>query len=61
MKMLKHLLMDPAYPDLVADWAGVDRCEPARNVNDTSERKCSDPVDPLMMLGQLEIAATRLW
>ena len=60
--MLKHLLMDPAFPDLVANWAATDQGEPARGTgNDNRERKGADPADPLTLLGKLEIAATRLW
>jgi len=60
--MLKHLLMDPAFPDLVADWAAIDQGKPAcRASNDDRVRKNADSVDPLAMLGKLEIAATRLW
>ncbi len=60
--MLKHLLMDPAFPDLVANWAAVDESGPAgSSANDERERKSADPTDPLTMLGKIEIAATRLW
>jgi len=60
--MLKHLLMDPAYPDLVADWATVDESGPAAaSANDKREGQSADPADPLTMLAKLEIAATRLW
>ena len=60
--MLKHLLMDPAFPDLVANWAATDQGELTRGTgNDNRERKSADLADPLTLLGKLEIAATRLW
>ena len=61
---MKNLLMDPAFPDLVAEWAGSDdtllqRCECA---NDNGEQPVNDVADPLLLtLAKLEIAATRLW
>jgi hypothetical protein len=62
MKMLKHVLMDPAFPDLVADWAASDEDERASgSANDNRKDRIADPADPLTMLGKLEIAATRLW
>jgi hypothetical protein len=59
------MLMDPAFPDLVADWAAdVDQrfeeviWEACANDNGDA----ADWADPLLtILGELEIAATRLW
>ena len=61
--MLKHRLMDPAFPDLVADWATSDEDTSDTNgcANDNRENAKADAADPLTMLGKLEIAATRLW
>ena len=61
--MLKHMLMDPAFPDIVADWAASDEGESAGrgSANDNRHAVDPDPVDALMRLGRLEIAATRLW
>lgn len=62
--MMRHMLMDPAFPDLVAEWAGSDEigtqtCDCA---NDNGEELANDLADPLLTtLGKLEIAATRLW
>ncbi len=64
---MRHLLMDPAFPDLVADWAAeVDqRFEGAiweSCANDNGSDSAADLADPLLTaLGKLEIAATRLW
>ena len=62
--MLKRMLMDPAFPDLVADWAASDddASETRDPANDNRENPDTDPTEPLLtMLGKLEIAATRLW
>ena len=60
--MLKHMLTDPAFPDLVADWATDEKTpETAGCANDNRENTGADPIDPLTTLGKLEIAATRLW
>ena len=61
--MLKHMLMDPAFPDLVADWATIDEGTPeARNwANHNRENADAGHSDPLTILGRLEIAATRIW
>ena len=61
---MRHLLTDPAFPDLVAEWAeqesraGVDRSERA-NDNDIRPEELPDPLLPLF--AKAEIAATRLW
>jgi hypothetical protein len=62
---MRHLLMDPAFPDIVAEWAadlaetGGSACNCA---NDNGEDSPDDLSDPLIaVLGRLEIAATRLW
>jgi hypothetical protein len=62
---MRHLLMDPAFPDIVGEWASESLvyCEFARSVPEP----CNDdqPDDPegafIALLGQIEIAATRLW
>jgi hypothetical protein len=61
--MLKHMLMDPAFPDLVADWATSDEEQSAAGgcANDNREPVVTDQLDPLTALGKVEIAATRLW
>ena len=61
--MLKHMLMDPAFPDLVADWATINgRTPEARNwANGNRKNADADHADRLTVLGRLEIAATRLW
>ena len=58
---MKHLLMDPAFPDLVGAWAEDQAAPPADN--DNRERREADGVsDPLLdLFGRLEIAATRVW
>ena len=60
---MKHLLMDPAFPDLVAEWACNDSGNAAHDcANDNWQDFVSDLADPLLItLGRLEVAATRLW
>jgi hypothetical protein len=60
--MLKHMLMDPAFPDLVADWAANEKPASATCANDNGQEATDDLADPLLtLLGKQEIAATRLW
>lgn len=62
---MKHSLMDPAFPDIVGEWAaeeaGVDAALSAcANDNDTKESDAlSDPL--LALVAKAEIEATRLW
>lgn len=63
---MRHLLMDPAFPDLVAEWAsdpaetlGSDACDCANDNGEDYPNEWSDPL--LGALDRLEIAATRLW
>ena len=57
---MKHLLMDPAFPDLIADWAAEEHGEseysPAR-----PERREHLTDAFLHFLGKLEVASNRLW
>ena len=62
--MMRHVLMDPAFPDLVADWAGSHEmsAETYECANDNGTKSANDVADPLLTrLAELEIAATRLW
>jgi hypothetical protein len=60
------MLMDPAFPDIVGEWAAdpsdAGRSEACASANDNGEDSPDDLSDPLLaVLGKLEIAATRLW
>ena len=61
---MKHLLMHPAYPDIVGEWAA--EAAPAASApgtaNDNDGEDGEDPGDPfLTMMARIEIAASRLW
>ena len=60
---MKHVLKDPAFPDVVAHWAREDSASEARaSANDNREESADWLGDPLLMqLARLEIAATRCW
>ena len=61
---MRHLLMDPAFPDLVAESPGSEemRTETCECANDNGEDPANDLADPLLIrLGNVEIAASRLW
>ena len=60
---MKHLLKDPAFPDLVTQWAREQRASQARlSANDNRGDSADWLGDPLLMqLARLEIAATRCW
>ena len=56
---MRHLLMDPAFPDLVGQLA--QQRDEDRSANDNS-REAEELSDPLLIaLAQAEIAATRCW
>jgi hypothetical protein len=60
---MKHLLMDPAFPDIVGEWAaGESQAQAASgcaNDNDGELEELSDPL--LTLVARAEIEATRLW
>ena len=63
---MRHLLMDPAFPDVVGAWAAdqAPRPTPRRCANDNrgDHGQDGDLSDPLLdLFARLEIAATRLW
>ena len=60
--MMKHMLMDPAFPDLVGQWAGKEPAEDRDCANDNRDDSADWLSDPLLaQLAKLEIAATRCW
>ena len=62
---MKHLLMNPAFPDLVGQAAASEARREARTspgANDNRARLDAELADPfLTLIGEAEIAATRLW
>lgn len=62
---MKHMLMDPAFPDIVGEWAREEYCRESgrcgrANDNDQVERDAlSDPLFEL--IARAEIDATRIW
>ena len=60
---MKHLLMDPAFPDIVGEWAKDEANDRASshsaNDNDGEASELSDPL--LALVARAEIEATRLW
>ena len=61
---MRHLLMDPAFPDIVGEWA-IETIEEARppfdHANDNLEDSLADLSEELLLcIAEAEIAATRL-
>jgi hypothetical protein len=61
---MRRLLMDPAFPDIVGDWAEQQaqdeaRPDPSANDNHSEPDGLSDPL--LALVARAEIEATRLW
>jgi hypothetical protein len=62
---MRHLLHDPAFPDMVGEWAAQEAAAaalatgPANDNSRDIEDELSDPF--LEAAVRLEIAATRLW
>ena len=62
---MRHLLMDPAFPDIVGEWA-IEAIEeepaPFDHANDNLEEALADLSEQLLIcLAELDIASTRLW
>ena len=57
---MKHLLMDPAFPDLIADWAAKEQGE--REYPAARPERREHLTDAFLhFLGKLEVASNRLW
>ena len=62
---MKHLLSDPAFPDIVGEWAAEEARKeattlaPCANDNPPEADALSDPL--LALVARAEIEATRLW
>ncbi len=61
--MMRHLLTDPAFPDLVAAAAADAESElrANRSARDRREQRVDNLDAYLTLLGKMEMAATRLW
>lgn len=61
---MRHLLTDPAFPDIVGEWAAEEarkEAPPGDCANDNHDESC-DLSDPLLALvARAEIEAARLW
>jgi hypothetical protein len=59
---MKHMLMNPAFPDLVAAAIAVEREKELRRPRNAPEPKPEDLADAfLTFLGKIRIGSTRLW
>ena len=56
---MRHLLMDPAFPDLVGQLADERKNERSANDNSREAEELSDPL--LIAFARAEIEATRCW
>ena len=60
---MRHVLMHPAYPDIIGDWARA-VAEEGRGdcANDNEGDYAGDLSDPLLdFIARLEVERTRLW
>jgi hypothetical protein len=62
---MRRLLMDPAFPDIVGEWAEQEALDEARRAdcaNDNHGTEGDGLSDPLLALvARAEVEATRLW
>jgi hypothetical protein len=56
---MRHLLMDPAFPDLLRQLEDERKDERCANDNGMDAEELSDPL--LIAFARAEIAATRCW
>lgn len=58
---MRHLLMDPAFPDLVAEWAEIEtHCGPANDNNGEAEGDRFAEIF-LLEIALRDIDASRVW
>ena len=62
---MRHLLMDPSFPDIVGEWA-IETIEaaaaPFDHANDNLEEALAGICEELLVrMAEAEVAATRLW
>jgi hypothetical protein len=60
MCVMKHLLMNPAFPDIVGEAARAER-EPRARIHPRQAEQEGAAIAFLDFLGRMEVAATRLW
>ena len=61
---MRHLLMDPAFPDIVGEWAAQEAQHETSKVASANDNhgEVAELSDPLLALvARAEIEATRLW
>lgn len=59
---MRHMLMDPAFPDLVAEAAEEERENELAAASADAEQAPRDPLDLFLdFLATMEVAATRIW
>jgi hypothetical protein len=59
---MKHMLMDPAFPDLVAADAAAEREQELQRSRHAPEPEPEDLADAfLTFLGKIHVASSRLW
>lgn len=61
---MRHLLTDPAFPDIVGEWAAHETARDTQSstcANDNHDElgELSDPL--LSLIARAEVEATRLW
>ena len=61
---MRHLLMDPAFPDIVGEWArceALGKCGPA-NDNDGGEEEADEFAEIFLLeIARRDIEASRAW
>lgn len=58
---MRHSFADPAFPDIVGEWAEEEcrKLDPSRYDNDNDSKKDEDALKALV--AKAEVEATRLW
>lgn len=56
---MRHLLMDPAFPDIVGEWAKRDAQGEASKVTSANDNHDEAPL--MALVARAEVEATRLW
>jgi hypothetical protein len=59
--MMRHLLMNPNFPDIVSEWAEELNPEELDERNGEPEADQGEPLESFLSLARAEIARSRIW
>jgi len=59
---MRHILMDPAFPDIVGEWARCEASDDCSPANDNLDEEVDEFAEIFLLeIARREIEATRAW